>query len=267
MIPESQKAFFDKYLPGGELDTRKERSYENEIPFVTLTYAQSLDGMIALGQGHRTQLSGSESKAMTHYLRNNHDAILIGATTAVVDDPGLNSRYHALDATGQPQAPNHPIPVVIDPKRRWNYEESKIAQLAREGNGKEPLIVRHRRRDHEHPAFEGEDNVLTSWEASATPPTKKIDWAAILNQLGRRGIKSVMVEGGAGVINDLLARPWLVDSTIITIAPIWLGSDGIHASPPPKTLEDGTRTHAVDLIEQKWRTFGKDTVMCGKLKR
>lgn len=263
-ISVAEKNFLCPYLSGGKFDKTldgEDRSCENRRPFVTLTYAQSMDGMISLGEGLRTTLSGPETKAVTHFLRNSHDAILVGSGTAVVDNPSLNSRYEEYGV-----ATIHPIPVVIDPKRRWSYEKSKIAQLAREGNGKEPMIVRHRRRDHEQPTFEGDDNALTSHEALVTPPTKKIDWTAILNKLSRHGIKTVMIEGGASVINDLLARPHLVDTVIITVAPIWLGTGGVAATPPPKT-EGGVRTNAVDLVEPAWRQFGKDSVLCGKLKR
>src|SRR5947207_2217592 len=61
-------------------------------PHVTLTYAASLDSSISLSPGTQTHLSGHLSKAMTHYLRSRHSAILIGVGTAAVDDPGLNCR-------------------------------------------------------------------------------------------------------------------------------------------------------------------------------
>jgi 2,5-diamino-6-(ribosylamino)-4(3H)-pyrimidinone 5'-phosphate reductase len=263
-ISVADKNYFNPYLSGGKYDETLDgdsKSYENRRPFVTLTYAQSLDGMISLGEGLRTTLSSPETKAVTHFLRNNHDAILVGSGTAVVDNPSLNSRYNEDGV-----AVKHPIPVIIDPNRRWNYEGSKIAQLARDGNGKEPLIVRHRRRDHEQPAFEGEETALTSHEAFAQPPTKKIDWASMLNKLSRHGIKTVMIEGGASVINDLLARPYLLDTVIITIAPTYLGAGGIVATPPPKT-EGGVRVNAANLTANAWRQFGKDVVMCGKLQR
>jgi 2,5-diamino-6-(ribosylamino)-4(3H)-pyrimidinone 5'-phosphate reductase len=69
------------------------------LPFVTLTFATSLDSMLAHGAGIRTALSGPRSKAMTHYLRSRHDAICVGVGTAIADDPGLNCRLAATDAT------------------------------------------------------------------------------------------------------------------------------------------------------------------------
>ncbi|HEX9595492.1 MAG TPA: RibD family protein, partial [Anaerolineales bacterium] len=61
-------------------------------PTVTLSYAQSLDGSIALHRGEPLTLSGPESMAMTHRLRAAHDAILVGIGTVISDDPQLNVR-------------------------------------------------------------------------------------------------------------------------------------------------------------------------------
>ena len=62
------------------------------LPFVTLAYAQSLDGSIAGETGKPLRLSGSESMHMTHLLRAWHDSILVGVGTVVADDPSLTVR-------------------------------------------------------------------------------------------------------------------------------------------------------------------------------
>lgn len=73
-----------------------------------------------------------------------------------------------------------------------------------------------------------------------------------------------MIEGGATIINDLLSRPDLVDSVIITIAPTFLGEGGVVVSPKPRT-EDGSRVNAASLDLPVWKTFGQDVVLCSKL--
>lgn len=60
-------------------------------PFLTLTFAQSLDAKIAGSGGQQLALSCSESMVMTHWLRSKHDAILVGVGTALNDNPQLNS--------------------------------------------------------------------------------------------------------------------------------------------------------------------------------
>ena len=73
-----------------------------------------------------------------------------------------------------------------------------------------------------------------------------------------------MIEGGATIINDLLARPDLVDSVVVTIAPTWLGQGGVSVSPQAKT-ENNERVNAARLKDTVWRQFGADVVLCGRL--
>ena len=59
---------------------------------MTLSYAQSLDGSIAIDRGTPYILSSSESRVLTHKLRAAHDAILVGINTVVIDNPRLTVR-------------------------------------------------------------------------------------------------------------------------------------------------------------------------------
>lgn len=61
-------------------------------PFVTLKLATSLDGRVAAAAGHETQISGTEAGRLVHALRARVDGILVGAGTAIVDDPALTAR-------------------------------------------------------------------------------------------------------------------------------------------------------------------------------
>ncbi len=73
-------------------------------PLVTLAYAQSLDGCIAIRKDQQLLLSGPESHLFTHQLRAAHDAILVGIGTILADDPKLTARL----VNGP-----HPQPVVL----------------------------------------------------------------------------------------------------------------------------------------------------------
>ncbi|KAK4500646.1 hypothetical protein PRZ48_008835 [Zasmidium cellare] len=75
-----------------------------------LLLADWLDGVVAFAPGQRTTISGPETKSMTHFLRYQYDAILVGAGTAVADDPALNCRYPGATLDDQPRS------VVVDPK-------------------------------------------------------------------------------------------------------------------------------------------------------
>jgi 2,5-diamino-6-(ribosylamino)-4(3H)-pyrimidinone 5'-phosphate reductase len=242
--------------------------FKKRKPFVTLTFAQSLDSKLSLAPGTQTVLSGPETKAMTHYLRSKHDAILIGVGTAIADNPSLNCRLEGIGLDGQPR------PVILDPNGRWNpvsWSEKvpECMALALHGRGKGPWIIHSKAEDEVDSAYwkcvyhcQGRFIRVPGVEG-------EIDWHVILTELGERGIDSVMIEGGAKVINTLLQEKYihLIDSVIITIAPVWLGDGGVKVSPPTVQCSNGAPSAAARLVDVNWQQFGQDTVMCGRIKR
>ncbi|KAF7190491.1 2,5-diamino-6-ribosylamino-4(3H)-pyrimidinone 5'-phosphate reductase [Pseudocercospora fuligena] len=276
-LSEDDRTFLDSYLPQDACNAatnetsssglqqshrvRASATEKHDLPFVTLTYASSLDSMIALAPGARTTLSGPKTKSMTHYLRLQYDAILIGAGTAATDDPGLNCRYPKATLNDQPR------PVIVDPNRRWKGESKKAFRLAAESQGKAPWIVtRASDTSSLDPLLQIGGNYLKLEDDHPSSSDTAISWVAILRALKQRGINSVMIEGGATVINTLLSLPDLVDSIIITVAPTFLGQGGVAVSPAPKT-ENGQRINSAWLDKPSWRQFGNDVVLCGRLRR
>lgn len=255
-LEREEKDFLAPFLP--TIGSKK----ADDLPFVTLTYATSLDGMIAGAPGARTTLSGPESKGMTHYLRLRHDAILIGAGTAAVDDPALNCRYPGATKGHQPR------PVILDPNRRLGLAGKKVSNLAFEKVGKEPWMIARNDDMTAEAMCEIDENFLVprkDAEEKAKNQKPNIPWRSILEALKHKGIDSVMIEGGATVINTLLTLPELVDSVIITIAPTFLGQGGVAVA--PRKAPGGEATNAAWLQNTSWRKFGNDMVLCGNPKR
>ena len=216
-------------------------------PHVTLTYAASLDSMIAAAPGTRTALSGKESKSMTHYLRTRHDAILVGCGTVNADDPTLNSRLQGATSSDQPR------PVILDGRGHWRMSRAtKVLQAARENKGKQPWIITAAARSDFPERFHNEFRWLRMDEEELT-------WPLILQRLASEGIRSVMIEGGAGVIQTLLRdHVDLIHSLIVTIAPTYLGVGGL-------SVISGHSLSADVLHDVKWLTLGRDAVMCSAL--
>ncbi|KAI9926388.1 2,5-diamino-6-(ribosylamino)-4(3H)-pyrimidinone 5'-phosphate reductase [Aspergillus wentii] len=270
-FPDSNRVFLEPHLPpknGEETDNGKPN-----LPFTTLTFATSLDSSLAAAPGTRTVLSGPQSKAMTHYLRSRHDAILIGVGTAVADDPGLNCRIQGVGGYGGDGLSGQPRPIVIDPRAKWDFtEESKIFTLAREGQGRAPYIITGLQSPpsakRELLEKYGGKFITLDMVTAATDQSARLDWNTLLERLKKEGLNSVMIEGGGTVINSLLETAYqsLIDSVIITIAPTWLGQGGVVVSPKRDVDESGVAIPTPRLTGVKWYPFGEDVVLCGKIK-
>lgn len=173
-------------------------------PFVTLSYAQSLDGSIAAADGSPLRLSNADSMTMTHRLRTLHDAILVGIGTLLADDPQLTVRLAPGD---QPQ------PVIVDPDLRtppsarvFRHPRSPWIAVA------EPLAA--------EPASQlrraGADLLVVRRDDDG-----HVDLEDLLRGLAARGIGSLLVEGGSRILHSFLSRR-LVDWVIVTFAPLFV---------------------------------------------
>lgn len=182
------------------------------IPFVTLKYAQTLDGRIATTTGHSRWISSPPSLKFAHRLRALHDAILVGAQTVLNDDPELTCR---LVGGG------NPLRVVIDSRLRTSpgariFADQKDAPTIVATTGR---AAGERRQPFEARGIE----VLEVGEDRAG----RVNLQMLLAALGKREISSLLVEGGAAVVTAFL-RERLADRLIAIVAPKILGA-GIDA--------------------------------------
>jgi 2,5-diamino-6-(ribosylamino)-4(3H)-pyrimidinone 5'-phosphate reductase len=264
--PAHARDFLEPYLPIQATATAR------TTPHVTLTYASSLDSRIALAPGLRTALSGPEAKAMTHYMRYRHDAVLIGVRTAIADNPALNCRLEGAGGYGGKGWAHQPRPIIVDPHARLViHQDMTMLQMVKQGQAKAPWII-IASSTTPHPvavrtlkAHYGE-YIKVHYGYHPGEPAG-FDWAGIFGILHKEGIQSVMVEGGACVLGELLKAQHapLIDSVIVTIAPTFLGQGGVQVSPDSRFDAQG-QPIATRLREIKWQPMGQeDVVMCGKL--
>ena len=174
-------------------------------PYVTLSWAQSLDGSLTLKQGKSSPISCPDSMRMTHQLRTRHDGILVGIGTVLADNPSLTARI-GLDKNCK-----QPRPIILDSRLRLPADSRLLAHPLR------PIIATT------DPINPSQKNRISS-DIMTLPATAKGEVALepLLNQLGKRGIRSVMVEGGGRIITSFL-NAQIANRAIITIAPVFVG--------------------------------------------
>ncbi len=171
---------------------------------------QSLDGRIATESGHSKYINGPAGLAHLHRLRALVDAVVIGVGTALADDPQLTVRR----VTG-PQ----PARVVIDPKGRLSAGARVFAD-----DGVRRLLIAT-----EGAQFDSPPGV----EIVALPTANgHIAPSAILSALGERGLRRVLIEGGADTVSRFLAAGCL-DRMHVVVAPIILGAGRASFILPP----------------------------------
>ena len=207
-------------------------------PLVTVSYAQSVDGSIATHSRQQLQLSSHQSQVLTHRIRAACEAIIVGINTVLVDDPQLTVRL--VDG-------HNPQPVVLDTNLRIPLE----ARLLDPGNGRCWVAS-----DTEMPVARIAAVEAKAAEVLPCPRDQqnRVDLPYLLDLLGQRGIRSIMVEGGAQVISSFLEAR-LVDQLIITITPQLVG--GLPALECP-AVRNGT---GLSLKEVVYETCGPDIIL------
>jgi len=176
---------------------------------------QSLDGRIATPTGHSHYINGPAGLNHLHRLRALVDAVVVGIGTALADDPRLTVR--------RVEGPQ-PARVVIDPGGRLK----PTAQLLND-DGVRRLVI----------AAASERPALPQGVELVTLPRAEpgIEPAAILRALAERGLKRVLIEGGADTVSRFLAARCL-DRLHVVVAPIILGSGRSGLALPPIARTD-----------------------------
>jgi 3,4-dihydroxy 2-butanone 4-phosphate synthase/GTP cyclohydrolase II len=206
-------------------------------PFVTIAFAQSIDGSLAAEPGKPLPLSGPASSAYTHRLRASHDAILVGIGTVLADNPRLTVRL----AEGA-----NPQPIVVDSRLRFPDGAALLAHPTRHvwiaTTAGAPM-------DRFHTLRASGAEVLPFPADHAG----RVSLPHLLDDLGARGIQRLMVEGGAAIITAFLGQG-LADRLSVTIAPRLVG--GVRAL---QSALDAPLRNPV------WRMSGPDVILEARL--
>jgi diaminohydroxyphosphoribosylaminopyrimidine deaminase/5-amino-6-(5-phosphoribosylamino)uracil reductase len=173
-------------------------------PFVHLKLAVSLDGKVATRTGDSRWIAGEEARARGHELRCRYDAILVGSETAVTDNPLLTDR------SGKPR--RRPlVRVVLDDRLRLP-SCSQLAQTAREA----PVLLFTSSEVESSQQLGGLGVEIVRSSGGAR------DLAAVLDELGKRELQTILLEGG-GTVAGAFLDALLVNKVTFFIAPMIIG--------------------------------------------
>ena len=186
--------------------------HKKKRPFVHLKLAMSLDGRISLNRSVSTALSGAAALNRVHDLRHEHDAILIGANTALIDNPNLTDR------SGRPRR-RALVRVVLDNSLRLPTDHNLVASAS-----EIPTLI----------FTSNIDPVETVPRAELGAKIVPIaggprNLSEVLQELYRREIQSVLVEGGSEVAGAFIDAK-LVDKITLIVSPMIIGGKAAPAA-------------------------------------
>ncbi len=210
-------------------------------PFVHLKMAVSLDGKIATRTGDSRWITGEESRARVHELRHESDAIMVGGGTVRADDPLLTDR------SGKPR--RRPIVRVIMDQCLHLSPESQLARTTKSA----PVLV-FTKADSKAPA-------IAALESSGVEVDNRgQELEDVLQELGKRSIQSVLLEGGATLAGLMLDRG-LVNKVTFFVAPMIIGGKGAPSAIGGQGAEKIAEALRLERIEI--RQHGPDLEITG----
>ena len=212
-------------------------------PFVHLKLAATLDGRIAATGGDSKWVTGEAARLRAHQLRAEAGAVLVGAGTVRADDPSLTAR-------DLPEEPPPITRVVLDPRLTIGAD----SRLVKTATGGPVLIFADRE------ALDGRQRELEApgVEVVGTPRSSEcLDLRFVLDELGRRGLRGVLVEGG-GETAARFVEADLADKLTLFYAPKLVGSGGV---PMIGALRVTRMAEALKFSVSSVETVGEDVAV------
>jgi diaminohydroxyphosphoribosylaminopyrimidine deaminase/5-amino-6-(5-phosphoribosylamino)uracil reductase len=210
------------------------------LPFVTLKMAASVDGRIATVTGASRWITGERSRRLVHQLRNRFDAVMVGAGTVIADDPALTCRL---------RGGRDPLRIVVDGRLRVPLSAQVLTKEAAPGTiiatvTRKPRILDTFRR-------RGATVLLLPGRRGS------LSLRRLLAEVGKRGIMSVLIEGGA-LLAAAALRERVVDEFLCLYAPMLIGGDGLPSVAPLGVV---SLADAIPLANLRVVRLGEDVLV------
>jgi diaminohydroxyphosphoribosylaminopyrimidine deaminase/5-amino-6-(5-phosphoribosylamino)uracil reductase len=217
-------------------------------PWIIAKWAMTLDGKIATASGDSRWISGRESREIVHQLRGRVDAIVVGRGTAAADDPLLTAR---------PPGPRTAVRVVVDTQASLS-SQSQLVRTAAQA----PVLVAV---GNEARAAECERLLMTGCQVHVCAGlTPQIRLESLLDELGKRRLTNVLIEGGSRLLGGFLDLR-LIDEVHAFIAPKLAGGKDALGPIGGRGIEE--IASAIELDDIAVRRIGSDLYLHGRISR
>lgn len=213
------------------------------LPFVAVKMAETLDGKIAARGGESRWITGKEARQRVHRLRGGHQAVLVGARTALIDNPRLDVRIRGAV---------QPVRIVIDRK----LSVPLTHRLFRTGDGKIIVITGETAFKRNFSRYERRNIGLLAVRSA----NRRLDLGDLLAKLAQMGISSLLVEGGGETAARFLEER-LVDKIYFFVAPKILG--GKEAVSPVEGIGITSPNQAIRIRDLRVSCVGEDFLFEG----
>lgn len=233
---EHEHRFFFKHITTGR-------------PYVVLKTAATLDGRTAARTGDSRWVTGEKARRQVHRMRSWMDAICVGSVTALSDDPSLTCRL---------RGGRDPLRVVVDTKLKLPPTAKVLDKSSAAGC---LLACGTSASSKRRAALE-----KAGAEVLQLPrgPGGGVDLLALMEELGKRGVISLLLEGGAGLAWGFLDQG-LIDEVAYFYAPKLIG--GQDAPGMIGGAGFAKMAQAAQLDKPRLRSFGEDLMLQAKIKQ
>ncbi|RJQ50365.1 MAG: bifunctional diaminohydroxyphosphoribosylaminopyrimidine deaminase/5-amino-6-(5-phosphoribosylamino)uracil reductase RibD [Nitrospiraceae bacterium] len=220
-------------------------------PFVILKAAQSLDGKIATATGESKWITSGKAREYVHRLRNEVDAVLVGAGTVIKDNPSLDCRV---------KGGRNPYRIIVDSNLRTPLDAKVLSHI----DGKTIIATVSPRKIT--PAYQIKVAHLHNIGVQLLPvkgKNGKVDLESLMKNLGKLQITSIMIEGGSS-INASALSAMLVDKIMFFVAPKIIG--GVDSIPSIGGCSPSLLKNAYRIKYLRTKMIGEDVLLEGYLK-
>ena len=214
-------------------------------PWVMAKWAMTLDGRLATRRGESQWISGSAAREIVHEIRGRVDAILVGRGTAVADDPRLTAR---------PAGPRQAARIVLDSDAQLSLESRLVRSIS-----EAPVMIAVGPAAAEARCEDLRRAGCEVWSGQAEDPGARL--LELLDELGRRRMTNLLVEGGAKVFGSLFDQR-SIDEVHAFVAGKLVG--GAAAAGPIGGTGRAHMHDALELRQLRFQVIGQDLYATGR---